>query len=68
MSLDDLQFSIFDEPTEGRQSYALPPQEWDRMALLANHLAERDAISPLKRRMRTFLGEANRASLMQRKA
>jgi hypothetical protein len=46
-------------------TYELPPQEWDRMAALANHLAERDAISPLKRRMTTFLEEANRASLIE---
>jgi hypothetical protein len=33
------------------------------MGGLAAHLSNRDAISPLKRRMRTFLAEGNRASL-----
>jgi hypothetical protein len=66
MSSDDPQFPVLDERTQRRQSYALPPQEWDGMAALVNDLAERDAMSPLKRRMRTLLVEANRASLMQR--
>jgi hypothetical protein len=57
---DDLPFPIFDEPAQGassRQSDELPSEEWDRMVALANHLAERDAISPLKRRLRMFLSE-----------
>ena len=59
-------FPVLDEPMprEGaRDSYALPPQEWDRMAAFANFLAEKDAISPLKRRMRTYLEAANRAEV-----
>lgn len=52
---DEPQFATLDELTELRQSYYLPPEQWDRMVAFAQHIAERDAISPLKRRMRTFL-------------
>jgi hypothetical protein len=41
-------------------------QELETAVALANHLAEKDAISPLKRRMKTFLAEGNRASLIAR--
>lgn len=62
-------FPILDEPMSAdgaKDSYALPPQVWDQTVLMANHLAERDAISPLKRRMRTFLEAANRAEVIER--
>jgi hypothetical protein len=60
-------FPVLDspQPRSGHASYALPPKEWDRMAAFANFLAEKDAISPLKRRMRTYLEAANRASLIE---
>ena len=69
MPVKEPPFPILDEPIPpggARDSYALPPQEWDRMAAFANFLAEKDAISPLKRRMRTYLEAANRASLIER--
>ena len=53
--------------SSARNCYALPPQKLDRMAAFANFLAEKDAIPPLKRRMRTFLESAQRISLIEAK-
>ena len=66
---DEIPIPILDEPTDRkaeRDSYALPPEQWDRAVAFANFLAEKDAISPLKRRMRTFLEVANKAEVIER--
>ena len=61
---DEPQFSSHDEPTEPleKPTYALPLPEWNQMVDLANHLGQREAEMPLRRRMATFLQASNRAA------
>lgn len=50
------QFSSHDEPTapSEKPTYALPPREWDEMVSMANHLAQREAEMPLRRRLASY--------------
>lgn len=59
-------FSAFDEPTEpSKDSYALPLEDWNRAVDMAQWMSNLDTVSPLRRRMKTFLEAGGQATLMK---
>ena len=65
MDTKGLEFSTLDAPTQPcEQTYAQPLEEWNRLTATAQALAQREAEMPLRRRVGTFLTEANRATLI----
>ena len=60
----DPPFSAFDEPTErSNDSYALPLDQWNRAVDAAQWMSNLDTVSPLRRRMKTFLEAGGQVAL-----
>lgn len=61
---DEPSFPILDAPMPPASSpdYSLPPEGQVKMALLANHLAKREAEMPLRRRIASYLQATGRSA------
>lgn len=63
MDDEQLSFPTLDEPTQRSEgSYYLPLPEWNRAVAMAQWMSDIDTVSPLRRRMASYLQATGRAS------